>query len=410
MFNGITPYKGINTRIRVFQSVGDIMTGILSTHKAYATDYDKIAPKFDVGTNKQVLRNLYNFLLQNTHYKIEPNEKQTLRSPAAIMALGADPRHGLDCKSYSLFIAGVLDALNRRGRKFTWCYRFASYRINDKIPHHVFVVVNPNTANEIFVDPVIQPFNFHKPYFYKIDKYPPKMALYSVSGTNRRQNRKEKQQAAKRKIVSNMRKSGKVVVKFAPPTVAARNAVLLLVKLNAFKLAENLAKADAMKPNELKAFWEKLGGNYASLKKQIRIGIKKKGASVNGDPVVTPTLIATSIPILVKLREFLKKLGLTEADIKKLGKLSQDAIKKAIDKKAETVADTTENEISIEPAEQIIDANSLPETSPAVDADYDASGEQDGLGNVFNTIKSNPLPWLAGGAVAVYLFTKKRRK
>lgn len=409
MFNGITPYKGINTRIRVFQSVGDIMVGILSTHKAYAIDYDKIAPRFDKGTDMQVLRNLYNFLLENTHYKIEPNEKQTLRSPAAIMALGADSRHGLDCKSYSLFIGGVLDALNRRGRKFNWCYRFASYRLYDKIPHHVFVVVNPGTNNEIFVDPVIKPFNTHKPYFYKIDKFPPKMALYSVSGVGR-QSRKEKKQAAKQNIVSKLNKTGKVVVKFSPPTVAARNAVLLLVKLNAFRLAENLAKAEAMRPGELKRFWEKLGGNWASLKKQINIGGKKHGAQIGLDPVVTPTVVATSLPILVKLHEFLKKLGLSEADIKKLGKLSQDAIKKAIDKKAETIADTTENNISVEPSETISEANTMPETSPAVDSDYDASGEQDGLGGIVDNIKANPLPWLAGGAVAYYLFSKKRRK
>ena len=126
--------------------------------------------------------------------------------------------------------------------------------------------------------------------------------------------------------------------------------------------------------------------------------------------MVTPTVVATSLPILVKLHDFLKKLGLSEADIKKLGKLSRNAIKKAIDKKAETIADTTENDISIEPSETISEANAMPETSPAVDTDYDASGEQDGLGGIVDNIKANPLPWLAGGAVAYYLFSKKRRK
>jgi hypothetical protein len=415
MFEGLTPYKGINTRVRLFQSVGDIMSGIIATHKAYAREYDKIAPRFDKGTNTQVLRSIYAFLLENTHYKIEPNDKQTLRSPAAILALGGNPAHGLDCKSYSLFIGGVLDALNRRGRKFNWCYRFASYKMLDKIPHHVFVVVNPDTTNEIFIDPVIKPFNYKKAYFYKIDKYPPTMALYSVSGIGRRRgtNRQERQAnkaEAKAKIVNKLKKAGKVAVRFSPPTVAARNSFLLLVKLNAFKLADNLKKAETKAPGDLQKFWEKLGGSWNALKKNINIGGRKQGARIAGDPVVTPTLIASAVPILVKIREFLKKLGLTEDDIKKLSKLAQGAIKTAIDKKAENEAAAQESEISIEPSEVMAEANDMPADAPSDEAEYESTDSEDGIGNILTTIKTNPLPWVAGAAAAYFIFKPKTRR
>lgn len=406
MFQGITPYQGKKYRLRIFQSVGDIMQGIISTHGLYRTDYDKIAARFDRGNTLTICRNLYNWMLDNTHYVIEPNDRQTLRSPSAILALGSNPKHGLDCKSYSLFIGGVLDALNRRGRKIDWCYRFASYRLNDSLPHHVFIVVNPGTSNEIFIDPVIQPFNYHKPYFYHIDKKPQNMALYAVSGVNRKKNKAERKAERKAAATAKIKKAGKVLVKFAPLTVTARNSFLLLVKLNAFKLAENLARAEAMRPGELKAFWEKLGGNWAVLKKNINIGGKKHGASIGMDPVVTPTVVASAIPILVKIREFLKKLGLNENDIKKLSKISQEVVKKAIDKKAEQVAATVEDDISLNPTE-IVEESVEEMPSPAVDADYDASGEQDSLGAITDSIKSKPLPWLIGAGAVYYFFIRK---
>lgn len=413
MFEGLTPYKGINTRVRLFQSVGDIMSGIMATHKAYAREYDKIAPRFDKGTNTQVLRSIYAFLLENTHYKIEPNDKQTLRSPAAILALGGNPAHGLDCKSYSLFIGGVLDALNRRGRKFNWCYRFASYKMLDKIPHHVFVVVNPDTANEIFIDPVIKPFNYKKPYFYKIDKYPPTMALYSVSGIGRRRgtNRQERQAnkaEAKARIINNIKKGGKVAVKFAPPTVAARNAFLLLVKLNFNRLAERLTLLNQRKAGALQKLWESLGGNYKSLLANIQRGTKNQAAQVGLEPATTATAAAvTATPILIKIMKMLAEVGIKKEDLQKL---AQSVIKKAIDKKAENEAAAQESEISIEPGEVMAEANDMPADAPSDEAEYESTDSEFGIGNILTTIKTNPLPWVAGAAAAYFIFKPKTRR
>jgi hypothetical protein len=388
MFPGIGKYKGHGMRLKVFQSVGDIMLGIMATHKRYTSDYDKIAPTFDGGNTRQICQRVYNFLLDKTHYKVEPDNKQTLRSPAAILALGSDPSQGLDCKSYSLFIGGVLDALNRRGHNIKWCYRFASYRFGDRLPHHVFVVVNPGTKNELFVDPVIKPFNYQKPYFYKIDKYI-NMALYSISGT-RRQNRAERKQKAKQAI----QKTGKVLIKYNPVTVTGRNAFLLLVKLNVFKLATNLAKANSINPRELRAFWTKLGGNYTVLLNNIKQGTKK-AASV-GDPA-TAAAVTSAVPILIKVREFLKKMGLNEKDISNLSKFASTVVKKAIDKKADIEAG--EDPISTDPNDILEDAggggNDLTFTAPA---------DGEGLG----AIPKNYL-LLGGAALGIYLLTRKKR-
>lgn len=394
MFPGIGEYKGHGLRLKVFQSVGDIMAGIMATHKRYTSDYDKIAPTFDGGSTRQICQRLYNFLLHKTHYKIEPDNKQTLRSPAAILHLGSDPNQGLDCKSYSLFIGGVLDALNRRGHSIKWCYRFASYRFGDRLPHHVFVVVNPGTKNELFVDPVIKPFNYQKPYFYKIDKFP-NMALYSISGT-RREKRAERKQKAKQAI----QKTGKVLIKYNPVTVTGRNAFLLLVKLNAFKLATNLAKANSINPRELRAFWTKLGGNYTVLLNNIKQGTKKSGSV--GDPA-TAAAVTSAVPILIKVREFLKKLGLNEKDISNLSKFASTVVKKAIDKKADIEAG--EDPIATDPSDILDDASgSSNSSSDDLTFEAPADGEGEGLG----AIPKNYL-LLGGAALGIYLLTRKKR-
>lgn len=392
MFNGIQPYQNNRFKLRVNQSIGDIITGLLYTHEQYKNDYDIIAPKFEANTIKETCKKIYDFLLNNTHYVIESNDYQTLRSPGAILHLGKDPKIGLDCKSYSLFIGGILSALQRKGKKINWCYRFASYKITDKLPHHVFVVVNPGTDNEIYVDPVIQPFNYKKPYFYKIDKKP-NMALYQISGIGigrkTKKSKAEKQQAkqkAKEEIKKKIKKTGGVIVKYAPLTVAGRNSFLLLVKLNVFKLAEKLAMAEQKAPGELKKFWEKLGGNWASLKKNINIGGRKSGASIGSDPA-TATAISSAIPILVKIREFLKKLGLTDKDLKDLTSFATDVVKDAIDKKAEKMAES-------EPQ------TAIQETAP------DESFEPETEGQPMDMKKI--LPILAVAGIGAYFLLKKK--
>lgn len=407
MFPGIGTYKGKALQLKVAQSVGDIMAGILATHKRYAGDYNKIAPTFDGGSTRQICQRLYNFLLDRTHYKVEPDDKQTLRSPAAILALGGNPAHGLDCKSYSLFIGGVLDALNRRGHRIKWCYRFASYRIGDRLPHHVFIVVNPDTKNEIFVDPVIQPFNYKKPYFYKIDKYP-NMALYSISGTRRQQRRAEKRatksttskQARKEEIKKKIRNTGKVALKFSPITAVPRNSFLLLVKLNVFKLRDKLRALQAANPAKLRKFWEGVGGNMSALLKAMA---GKHSAQVGVEPVTTTAAaVATATPLIIKILKLLKEAGI---DTKDLATFATSVVKKAIDKKAEQEAGS---EIATDPAEFIAEESGNDYEESAENSDdltFTAPDDSEGIGGM----SKNTVLMVGAGALALYLFTRKRR-
>jgi hypothetical protein len=175
----LAPFTNFKKVLIDDQNTSDIIQGILDNHDNYQNEYDKISEMF-VGDNEvETARNVFNFLKQNVPYYIEPIEKQTLRSPSAIVCM----KQGADCKSYASFINGIMNSLNRKGIfKVPLAYRFASYRYDTKEPQHVFAVLYPGTKNEIWVDPVLAKFDQRKePVFIKDKKI--KMALIAMSGT-----------------------------------------------------------------------------------------------------------------------------------------------------------------------------------------------------------------------------------
>jgi len=389
------------------QRVGDIMQGILQTHSKYTKEYDLLAPKFAARSAEKIARNVFDYLKTHTYYVIESDTRQTLRSPSAILALGANPKVGLDCKSYALFIAGILAAFQRRGMKINWCYRFASYRLTDKLPHHVFVVLNPGTDNEIFIDPVLQTFNNRKTYFYKIDRKP--MALIAVAGIGKvKRSRSEKiarRKAVKEKLKSKLKKAGKIVLKFNPATGAARNAFLVLVKINALKLASKLYLAQQKDDTKLKKFWESIGGNYRNLARNIGIGAKQKPQFAGIGVVAVATATTASIPILLKVTDYLKKLGISTDDIKKF---TGKAVKQIIDKKLEDKANSIANEeegVTPSPTNEEYNDMNIPESASQAASTEDESVEG---GDEIAGIPKNTL--LIGGAAlaAAYFLTRKK--
>ena len=175
----LAPFTNFKKVLIDDQNTSDIVQGILDNHENYQNEYDKISEMF-IGDNEvETAKNVFDFLKQNVPYYIEPIEKQTLRSPSAILSM----KQGADCKSYSSFINGTMQSLNRKGIfRVPLAYRFASYRYDTKEPQHVFAVLYPGTKNEVWVDPVLQKFDQRKePVFIKDKKI--KMALIAMSGT-----------------------------------------------------------------------------------------------------------------------------------------------------------------------------------------------------------------------------------
>jgi hypothetical protein len=175
----LAPFTNFKKVLIEDQNTGDIIQGILDNHENYQKEYDKISEMFIDDNEIETAKNVFEFLKQNVPYYVEPIEKQTLRSPSAIISI----KEGADCKSYASFINGIMSSLNRKGIfKVPLAYRFASYRYDTKEPQHVFSVLYPGTKNEVWVDPVLNKFDQRKePVFIKDKKI--KMALIAMSGT-----------------------------------------------------------------------------------------------------------------------------------------------------------------------------------------------------------------------------------
>ncbi len=159
------------------QSTDDIEKEILKAHKEYETDYDKIYGYFDTGDIYTTSREIWQFLKWNLPYNAETGDEQSSKSPAAIL----EPGQKIDCKHYSLFAGGVLDAIKANmGDTWDWCYRFASDK-SIKEATHVFVVVFDG-KKEICIDPVLTNFDQKKKWLYAVDETP--MSIVRISGVN----------------------------------------------------------------------------------------------------------------------------------------------------------------------------------------------------------------------------------
>jgi hypothetical protein len=388
------------------QQVPDIISAMLSAHKLYASEYDKISKDFYSGDGVQTAKKLFEFLKKNVRYKIESDKNQRIMSPSAILSLGKN-----DCKNYALFIMGVLDSLKRKGLiNNKIYYRFASYKLLDEIPHHVFAVIQDQDKNEYFIDPVLSKFDERKTYYHKIDKEP-NMPLYSVSGINNHNQvglfKKKKpapvstQQitaapAAAAATVPAPTQKKKIVLKIA--LAPARGSFLLLVGLNFMGLATKLQNAFNTRADETQNWWKNLGGNPNELLRKTQQGAKKKrllGADVEfaseGQIGVvaagTAAAAATSAPILIKLAEFLSKLGIDVKEISEVGKrVLAKQVKNVVEKNLE--ADATMQQASQDEIDRIVS-----------DSDqFNPDGSK----------KMNYLPIVIGGALIIYLISRKK--
>jgi hypothetical protein len=403
----LAPFQNKNEMLVQDQSTGDIIDAICNAHNRHAQEYSRISSFFNAGTRKEVGRKIFNFLKNNVRYVIEPGSKQTVKSPAAILATG----YG-DCKHYSLFAGGVLQSLG-----IPFAYRFASYRTFDKQPQHVFVVINPG-ASEIWLDPVVGQYDYKKPYKHATDR---KMALYSISGvgataqqkaalkaakaakkaaptkaakTAARTELKAARQAAGRTAGQVLKKGTKAILKVAAAPV--RNAFLALVALNFGGLGTKLNAAWQKAPSRLTNFWEGAGGKIEALKKAWEKGSKKK--RIFGDDTIgaaPAAAAATAAPLLVKVADVLKQIGIDPAELVQIGKdalnaKAQELAKKALEPKAATQAEY------IDTADQVFDQ------SPTMDVSSTPAFEKPAA-----TSKPNFLPLILGGAAVLYFVTRK---
>lgn len=300
----LPPFRNERIMVKRNQRVGDIIEQILVAHEKYAHYYDKICGFFDADTTQKICDNLYNFLQKNVRYVEESDDEQTTALPSAILTLA----HG-DCKHYSLFCNGVLDALKRKGKKIEWLYRFCSYKPFDQTPHHVFCVVK-DEAGEIWVDPV--PGANELTPTWQIDKTVKTkvMPLYDVIG-----NTKNVGSASIGYTVAETLAHTLAKVSMLP----GRAAFLLMLRYNVKNWAKDLysilwTHSTPQAWDNIGKKWYLLGGDAQPFKDAILEGKDKKmigSASVGAIDVVAA--IAAAAPVIIAMvpivRDLLKTIN-----------------------------------------------------------------------------------------------------
>lgn len=333
-------YAGRKDLLVYDQSTGDIIQAILDADQKYSDQYKNISSYFKGYNDEETGRKIFDFLKRHIKYIVESEDQQLVKSPAAILHTGVS-----DCKCYSLFGSGILKQLG-----VNYCFRFASYRSNDKNPGHVFIVINPGTNNEIWLDPVLSYYNYKKAYCYKIDKKPRKMAIYQISGIGASAEKKARRKARRKAFGQKLKKGVKGVLKVA--AAPARNAFLGLVALNVHGLGTKVMQLYAKDLDKLKNFWGSAGGQINKLLAAAQKGSKKKRI-LGTDPnpniigVAIPTLLTTASPIIVAFAKMLKSAGIDPKELVQVGKM-------ALNKKAQELISeqTTEEEKAIEANEE----------------------------------------------------------
>jgi organic hydroperoxide reductase OsmC/OhrA len=163
-------------------------------------------------------------------------------------------------------------------------------------------------------------------------------------------------------------------------------------------LATKLKNAFTNRADETQNWWKNLGGNPNELLRKTEQGAKKKkllGADVEfaseGQIGVVATgtaaAAATAAPILIKLAEFLSKLGIDVKEVSEVGKrVLAKQVKNVVEKKLE--ADAQVEQASQDEIDRIVNQTD----------NFNPDGSK----------KMNYLPIVIGGAVIIYLISRKK--
>ena len=192
--------------------------------------------------------NCCRYIRRNVTYKADGFAEQNIQLPGRMF----EETKQADCKSFSLAFVGMMKALGHKNVGF----RFASYRPN-KIPTHVYNYVVCNGKKFTF-DACVENLKESPRHTFTQD-----MKVQYLTGTPEMEyigkKRKDKPGAGKKILLAPV-----------------RGAFLSIVKLNGRGLAHKLSLALAKDPETTKAFWEKLGGKFETLKKDIDKGKNKR--------------------------------------------------------------------------------------------------------------------------------------
>lgn len=157
-------------------NTGDIVEAILSAEQWNQDQTAALAQHLKGGSPRETLRNVWFFVRNYIKYRKDLPGYERVKLPSKTWA----DREG-DCKSMSVFIAGLLKNLDIPAK-----YRFVSYRKGEPVSH-VYVVAMPKGERQVIMDAVHSKFDNEVPYKSK-KEYPVMTKIAVVHGLPKGQN------------------------------------------------------------------------------------------------------------------------------------------------------------------------------------------------------------------------------
>lgn len=160
-------------RVKTDFDTSDIISTILAVSNQYVSQTATIAKSFASSTIKKTAQNIFDFLMSNITYKVDPSGSQFVKVPSQLISDGFG-----DCKSLSLFTASVLHHLG-----IPYAFRFVSFGATAKYTH-VYIICG-DMAKPILIDRVWKRFDSEKKYTFKKDfwVYPKSKKQFSGIGS-----------------------------------------------------------------------------------------------------------------------------------------------------------------------------------------------------------------------------------
>jgi hypothetical protein len=161
-FNHLFPEpKGTNERVQNDGDVNDTVLWCGYVVKTYHSDTKKLAGYLQKKSNnkKDLFRNIFEFCYKHIQYHLDRKGVEELRRPAVTWK---DRKHGVDCDDFTMFIASILYNLN-----IPFGFRITKY--NKPNYQHIYLIVPIGDGAHITIDPVLDTFNYEKPYSQKKD-------------------------------------------------------------------------------------------------------------------------------------------------------------------------------------------------------------------------------------------------
>lgn len=269
--SAIPKFEGRIQDVRIGADNSDIRKAIVDGVPMAKKQLEKTARYFKGASQEDTCRKIFDYLKNRVTYRADANE-QIIQLPSALMRQGAVA----DCKSYSLFTAGILENLG-----ISYLFVLTSYNANP-IPQHIYV----RTESGCIIDAVWGKFNSEKPpkFKYEIPMNVRYMAglggcsagcscpdCEGVTGL------RETAQRFKRWVGEKIDDAKEVVKDVAQKAKTVglgpgRGLFLVMVRANIDGIADKLKSTDQ---GRLRDLWNKAGGNWTILLENIAKGSKK---------------------------------------------------------------------------------------------------------------------------------------